>query len=84
MVSKKTSLTDHLMWQLSLSNLTPEEETVGSEIIGNLDVNGYLTASLEEISQSTHQDTALVEKVLLRIQEFDPWEWPPGTSRNAC
>ncbi len=42
MVSKKTSLTDHLMWQFSLSNLTPEEENVGSEIIGNLDVNGYL------------------------------------------
>jgi len=33
-ISKKTSLTDHLMWQLSLSNLTSEEETVGSEIIG--------------------------------------------------
>jgi RNA polymerase sigma-54 factor len=72
MVSKKSSLTDHLMWQLSLSNLTPEEETVGSEIIGNLDVNGYLKASLEEIAQSTHKETALVEKVLLRIQEFDP------------
>ncbi len=72
MVSKKTSLTDHLMWQLSLSNLTPEEEYVGSEIIGNLDVNGYLSASLEEISQSTHKEIALVEKVLMRIQEFDP------------
>lgn len=72
MVSKKTSLVDHLMWQLSLSNLTPEEEYVGSEIIGNLDVNGYLSASLEEISQSTHKEMALVEKVLMRIQEFDP------------
>jgi RNA polymerase sigma-54 factor len=72
MVSKKTSLTDHLMWQLSLSNLTPEEEYVGSEIIGNLDVNGYLSASLEEISQSTHLEMSLAEKVLMRIQEFDP------------
>lgn len=73
MVSKKTSLVDHLMWQLSLSNLTPEEEVVGSEIIGNLDFNGYLMASLEEISQSSGQDIALVEKVLQRIQEFDPF-----------
>ena len=71
-VSKKTSLTDHLMWQLSLSNLTAEEETVGSEIIGNLDANGYLTASLEEISQGAQHEIPLVEKVLLRIQEFDP------------
>ncbi|MGC1403420.1 MAG: RNA polymerase factor sigma-54 [Thermodesulfobacteriota bacterium] len=72
LVSKKTSLTDHLMWQLSLSNLTPTEEKVGSEIIGNLDANGYLMSSLEEIAQSTVQEVALVEKVLLRIQEFDP------------
>lgn len=72
MVSKKTSLTDHLMWQLSLSNLTPEEERMGSEIIGNLDVNGYLKASLEEISQSTGLDMDLAERVLKRIQEFDP------------
>ncbi|MBI5603985.1 MAG: RNA polymerase factor sigma-54 [Deltaproteobacteria bacterium] len=72
MVSKKTSLTDHLMWQLSLSNLTPEEERMGSEIIGNLDGNGYLKASLEEISQSTGLDMDLAERVLKRIQEFDP------------
>jgi RNA polymerase sigma-54 factor len=72
LVSKKTSLTDHLMWQLSLSNLSPAEEKVGSEIIGNLDANGYLMSSLEEIAQSTGQEIALVEKVLLRIQEFDP------------
>jgi RNA polymerase sigma-54 factor len=71
-VSKKTSLVDHLMWQLSLSNLTPPEEGVGSEIIGNLDVNGYLMASLEEITQSSGQEMAVVEKVLRRIQEFDP------------
>lgn len=72
LVSKKTSLTDHLMWQLSLSNLTPAEEKAGSEIIGNLDMNGYLKSSLEEIAQSTGQEIGLVERVLLRIQEFDP------------
>lgn len=72
LVSKKISLTDHLMWQLSLSNLTPAEEKAGSEIIGNLDMNGYLKSSLEEIAQSTGQEIGLVERVLLRIQEFDP------------
>ena len=71
-VSKKTSFVDHLMWKLSLYNLTPPEEGVGSEIIGNLDVNGYLMASLEEITQSSGQEMAVVEKVLRRIQEFDP------------
>jgi len=72
MVSKKTSLVDHLMWQLSLSNLTPEEEMIGAELIGNLDVNGYLMASLEEIAQSTGQEMVAANTVLQRIQEFDP------------
>lgn len=72
MVSKKTSLVDHLLWQLSLSNLTTEEEFIASEIIGNLDVNGYLMASLEEIAQSSGQTVDLADKVLERIQEFDP------------
>jgi RNA polymerase sigma-54 factor len=70
--SKKTSLSDHLFWQLSLSNFTPEEENVGAEIIGNLDRNGYLTSPLEEIIETTGQEPALVENVLQRIQEFDP------------
>jgi RNA polymerase sigma-54 factor len=72
MISQKPSLVDHLMWQLSLSNLTPEEEKAGSEIIGNLDVNGYLKASLEEIARGSGQDIRMVEEVLQRIQEFDP------------
>jgi RNA polymerase sigma-54 factor len=72
MVSKKTSLADHLLWQLSLSNLSPEEEKIGAEIIGNLDVNGYLMASVDEIAQSTGTDPASVEPILKRIQEFDP------------
>jgi RNA polymerase sigma-54 factor len=72
MVSKKTSLGDHLLWQLSLSNLSPAEELIGAEIIGNLDVNGYLMASLEEIAQSTGEEPVKVDQVLKRIQEFDP------------
>lgn len=72
MVSKKHSLVDHLMWQLSLSNFTPQEEKIGAELIGNLDVNGYLMASLEEISLASGQELELVEPVLHRIQEFDP------------
>jgi len=70
--SKKTSLSDHLLWQLSLSNFTSDEEKVGAEIIGNLDRNGYLTIPLEEIAQISGQELIFVEKVLQRIQEFDP------------
>lgn len=71
-LTKKGSLTDHLTWQLNLSRFTDSEKEVGEQIIGNLDNNGYLTASVEEISEREDVDISLVEKVLEKIQEFDP------------
>src|SRR6185436_10893173 len=41
-LTKKTSLYDHLVWQLRLDKMPPDEENVGMLIIGNLDVDGYL------------------------------------------
>ena len=71
-LTKKATLTDHLMWQLNLSRLSNSEKLVGEQIIGNLDINGYLTASLDEISEREAVDAGFVEKVIKKIQEFDP------------
>ncbi|MDO9529037.1 MAG: RNA polymerase factor sigma-54 [Syntrophales bacterium] len=72
MLTKTTSLTDHLMWQLNLSYLSDSEKQVGRQIIGNLDVNGYLTASLDGISEREAVDISFTEKVLKKIQGLDP------------
>jgi RNA polymerase sigma-54 factor len=71
---KRTLLPDHLMWQLRLTELPEVEKEVGALIIGSLDADGYLTASVEEIAflANVWPDLALVERVLARIQEFDP------------
>ena len=42
MLTRQTSLFDHLLWQLRLSRPRPDEETRGAAIIGNLDDDGYL------------------------------------------
>ena len=68
----KNSLTDHLMWQLLLSQLTEAEYRIGEQIIGNLDQNGYLVATLDEIAVQEKVEPAFVEEVLKKIQEFDP------------
>jgi RNA polymerase sigma-54 factor len=68
----KTSLTDHLMWQLLLSSFTEAEYRIGEQIIGNLDQNGYLVATLDEIAVQEKVAPAFVEEVLKKIQEFDP------------
>lgn len=71
-LSWKPSLIDHLSWQLRLSKLSELEVRVGEQILGNIDGNGYLTSSVEEIAEAEKVDAALVEGVLKKIQEFDP------------
>ncbi|MCU0579729.1 MAG: RNA polymerase factor sigma-54 [Desulfobacterota bacterium] len=71
-LSRKTSLNDHLLWQLSLSNLSPEDQRIGEELIGNLDKNGYLTVTVDDIAAAVPADQARVAETLRRIQEFDP------------
>ncbi len=72
LLTRKPSLTDHLMWQLGLSRLENREREIAAEIIGNIDDDGYLQVSIEELSVQTGCDPAQAEKVLAAIQDFDP------------
>ena len=71
---KRTQLPDHLIWQLRLSDMPDVEKEIGALIIGSLDKDGYLTLSTEEIAflANVWPHAADVERVLRRIQEFDP------------
>ena len=66
------SLADHLAWQLSVSICTETVRKIAEAIIGNLDENGYLTATLDEIAQSGNYSMEDVEEALAMVQEFDP------------
>ncbi len=71
-LTKKTSLADHVKWQVNLSQLDPREQQIASEIIGNLDDNGYLKATLEEVGAATGATIEEVEDVLVFVQDLDP------------
>lgn len=71
-VSAKQSLEDHLLWQLLMALPSKEEEEIGSLLIGNLDKDGYLTASTEELAQMSNIDIEDIEDVLFLLQTFDP------------
>jgi RNA polymerase sigma-54 factor len=60
------------MWQLSVSICSREVRKIAESIIGNLDENGYLTATLEEIAQAGNYSMEDVEEALAMVQEFDP------------
>ncbi|MEW6262661.1 MAG: RNA polymerase factor sigma-54 [Thermodesulfobacteriota bacterium] len=71
-VSTKISLTDHLFEQWRLAGVNPDEFRVGVQIIGNLDADGYLKASLEEIAALESVPEEVAGRVLARVQELDP------------
>lgn len=70
--SQKTNLHSHLMWQLNMSNFNDLQKEIGIHIIGNLDDDGYLQISIEEISQTTGHIREEVTETLSLIQKFDP------------
>src|SRR5713101_605864 len=71
-LSQPVSLADHLTRQLSLSVCCDAVCEAGNSIIGNVNEDGYLSASPEEIAQTGGHRLEDVQRALTLIQEFDP------------
>jgi RNA polymerase sigma-54 factor len=71
-LARKETLCEHLLWQLLMASPTQDEEKIASIITGNLDKDGYLDASVEDIVQMSGFSTEKVEEVLKLLQTFDP------------
>ncbi len=71
-LTKTTSLEEHLLWQLSMVELRPEERRLGELIIGNLTDDGYLNADLADIAKETGMEMEDAEEFLKIVQNFDP------------
>ncbi len=85
-LTKKGDLVDHLVWQMRLSHFTPDEEKVAMLIIGNLDPDGYFKMPpvegepedaaardpLVRVAFESGMGVEFAEKVLKRVQSFDP------------
>ncbi|MGH7321177.1 MAG: RNA polymerase factor sigma-54 [Candidatus Rokuibacteriota bacterium] len=71
-VGTAVSLSDHLQEQLRLSPAQPDVRFAAEEIIGNLDEDAYLRATLEEMAEKTRVSIAVFEKALTLVQSFDP------------
>lgn len=72
MVSKRPSLWDHLNWQAALTFFDPAEMRIAEAIIGNINEDGYLSATPEEIAAQLQEELERVEKVREKIKMFDP------------
>jgi RNA polymerase sigma-54 factor len=72
------SLTDHLNTQLGFLRLDETKETIGKQIIGSIEADGYIRRPMQAIvndlafTQGVYTSIEEVEEVLRAIQTFDP------------
>ena len=71
-LSRPPSLTDQLMWQLGLSDIEGDIRDAAEAIIGNLDENGYLAATYEEIAEMGSWPLEVVEAAHREVMHLDP------------
>ncbi len=71
-LTRGESLVEHLLAQLRLADIPEEQKEICINIVGNLDKNGYLCASHEEIAEDCQCSIEEIEKALEVIRQFDP------------
>jgi len=71
-VSKSLSLWDHLDWQSNLTFFDKKDKEIAQFIIGNINEDGYLVASIEEIAETLDVSEDKVNQVREKIKRFDP------------
>lgn len=71
-LSHAPTLSEHLEWQLTLVDLGRAREEAALQIIGNLDDNGRLVVSCEEIAATVGCSVEAVEESRRAVMQFDP------------
>ena len=80
-VAAGRSLADHLTEQLQVVVTDPAERLIGAHLIHMVDEAGYLQGDLDELADKLGAPAGLIDKVLARLQTFDP----PGVfARNLA
>jgi RNA polymerase sigma-54 factor len=71
-LSHSPSLSEHLEWQLNLQQISERLEDVAVCIVGNLDEDGRLATSLDDIAQMCGCSLEIVEKARQTVMRLDP------------
>ncbi len=71
-VGEEISLTDHLLAQLNMDIVDPVDRMIGFHLIHMVDDAGYFVGDGDTVASQVGASIDDVERVLLRLQEFDP------------
>ncbi len=66
------TLQDHLQWQLGLADVPPRIVEIAAEVLGNINEDGYLLLTLEELCGLTGCTPEEAEAALKAVQALDP------------
>lgn len=73
LLTRPPDLADHLTWQLRMCDAGPMIKEIGAFLIGNLDEDGYLRVTCEEVCAAFPKvDPAEVDRTIQLVQTFDP------------
>jgi RNA polymerase sigma-54 factor len=70
--TRRPTLQEHLEWQLQLSSLPEVERFAAGYILGNLDEDGYLRASVEDVARQAGVTEDVAAAALSKVQALDP------------
>lgn len=71
-LSSPEGLSDHLLWQLRFSDLSPREMEAGEILISSIDNRGFLTQDLTELMQNSSCSPDEARRALECIHQMDP------------
>ncbi|MEO8432759.1 MAG: RNA polymerase factor sigma-54 [Acidobacteriota bacterium] len=71
-LSRPPGLQEYLTWQISMSDALPEIRDIATYLIGNIDEDGYLRVTRQEIREGGYENDADVDRALALVRSFDP------------
>ena len=72
LLTKTTSIEEHLQWQLNMLNFTDDEMKFGQLVIAALNDEGYFEGDLILLAEEACLEFEDAEEILKMIQNFDP------------
>ncbi|HUJ75084.1 MAG TPA: RNA polymerase factor sigma-54 [bacterium] len=88
-LSRAETLQEHLSWQLEMSRLSGLETETGELLIGNIDDDGYLTSSVQELLEARpelHERLLKAHKAgafILPPAQPPEWDWLQAKHQTA-
>jgi len=71
-IPKIQSLWDHLEWQANITFFDKKDKEIATYIIGNINDDGYLTTTVEEIAETLKTEINRIESIREKVKYFDP------------